>query len=632
MEGGYRRNVQHVQQNGRPQFPVAGVSGAVPDQSLQWTVKNTFLNFAASGDEEDHAGTCDPKGFGRCSSDPGICDRLQADMWSNELDGSAGHFTMEMHLRGCDSSDGEDSKRSDTTVRDGLESRQAASGHSSKSGHQALLPPAAAVQQAFAQGAEASPSSSIPDAEFSPKTAAKIRQRKGGGTNAANHDQGGSPSRRGDMPCRAARGKMSSRDSRLALENARLAEENKVLMQKYLAATTQAAAADRACEDVGGRGDRRSFKPSAAPQQKPKRVLQLDEAIRSPTGGSIPQEATMQAPSQQRRPQQQQQPPQQQQQQQPQQLQPQQQQCRQSQAHVTPNELQESFMQLAGTFSAGLNAGRPKPADEAADLQQLVDTERQQMQLQLQLQQQLLQHLQQLQTAQQQQLTQQSAPTPHTAPVLATAMGKSAEQKAGTPSAALPLLLPVMQVGGGSPVATLSAASPSQMSEPFQECPEADNGSDSKEDASPVPPDQRTTIMLRNLPNNYTLPRFLAMIDGEGFSGKYDFVYLPMDFSTKACLGYAFVNLHSHVEALTMWKTFQDFSAWSIPSKKLCRVSWSSPHQGLRANIDRYRNSAVMHPDVPDDYKPKLFAEGRSIPFPSVTRTLRAPRLRATRK
>eukprot|EP00401_Gymnodinium_catenatum_P014718 CAMPEP_0117480874 /NCGR_PEP_ID=MMETSP0784-20121206/12613_1 /TAXON_ID=39447 /ORGANISM="" /LENGTH=483 /DNA_ID=CAMNT_0005275321 /DNA_START=76 /DNA_END=1527 /DNA_ORIENTATION=+ len=138
----------------------------------------------------------------------------------------------------------------------------------------------------------------------------------------------------------------------------------------------------------------------------------------------------------------------------------------------------------------------------------------------------------------------------------------------------------------------------------------------------------RTTVMLRNLPNNYSRTMLLAMIDGEGFAGQYDFVYLPMDFNTRACLGYAFVNLTSHTYAQKFWKTFNGYSDWVIPSRKLCGVSWSHPHQGLQANIDRYRNSPVMHEAVPDEYKPVFFVDGVQGPFPLATKKLRVPRIR----
>merc|ERR1712113_887226 len=48
----------------------------------------------------------------------------------------------------------------------------------------------------------------------------------------------------------------------------------------------------------------------------------------------------------------------------------------------------------------------------------------------------------------------------------------------------------------------------------------------------------RTTAMLRNVPNNYTRDMLLASLDSEGFAGKYDFLYLPIDYATGAGLGF----------------------------------------------------------------------------------------------
>mmetsp|Transcript_10370 Transcript_10370/g.21591 ORF Transcript_10370/g.21591 Transcript_10370/m.21591 type:complete len:142 (-) Transcript_10370:296-721(-) len=54
--------------------------------------------------------------------------------------------------------------------------------------------------------------------------------------------------------------------------------------------------------------------------------------------------------------------------------------------------------------------------------------------------------------------------------------------------------------------------------------------------------DGGTSVMLRNLPNNYTRSKLLEMLDNEGFASQYNFVYLPIDFQTEASLGYAFVR------------------------------------------------------------------------------------------
>ena len=141
--------------------------------------------------------------------------------------------------------------------------------------------------------------------------------------------------------------------------------------------------------------------------------------------------------------------------------------------------------------------------------------------------------------------------------------------------------------------------------------------------------DSRTTVMLRNLPNNYTRPMVLHLLDTEGFKGKYDFFYLPIDFKTNACLGYAFINLTSAAMVDTFWQTFDGFSRWVLPSRKVCGVTWSSPHQGLEAHVDRYRNSPVMHASVPEEYRPLVFVGGQRVPFPGPTREPKAPRMRS---
>jgi hypothetical protein len=136
----------------------------------------------------------------------------------------------------------------------------------------------------------------------------------------------------------------------------------------------------------------------------------------------------------------------------------------------------------------------------------------------------------------------------------------------------------------------------------------------------------RTTVMLRNIPNNYTRDVLLHLIGNEGFSMSYDFMYLPMDFKKDANLGYAFLNLVNPEEALRFQSHFHGFNGWGSASEKVAEVSWAEPLQGLEAYIERYRNSPVMHPERPEDHKPLLFSQGQCVPFPKPTRQLRAPR------
>lgn len=134
-----------------------------------------------------------------------------------------------------------------------------------------------------------------------------------------------------------------------------------------------------------------------------------------------------------------------------------------------------------------------------------------------------------------------------------------------------------------------------------------------------------TTRMLRNLPNDYTRQDLLDLLDSK--TVQYDFIYLPIDWGKRANLGYAFVNLTCPAEAEKIDTVLNGFAGWDVASEKVCEVVWGKPdQQSLRKNVERFRNSPVMHPDVPDDFKPMLFTLGRRSVFPAPTKRLRPPR------
>jgi hypothetical protein len=138
----------------------------------------------------------------------------------------------------------------------------------------------------------------------------------------------------------------------------------------------------------------------------------------------------------------------------------------------------------------------------------------------------------------------------------------------------------------------------------------------------------RTTVMLRNMPNNYTRDMLLDLVNSMGFAGCYDFAYLPVDFKSQAGLGYAFINFVSTAEAQRCFECFEGFSEWRVPSEKVCTVTWGSPYQGLEAHIERYQNSPVMHTSIPDEWKPVLLENGVRVPFPAPTKAIKTPKIR----
>jgi hypothetical protein len=133
-----------------------------------------------------------------------------------------------------------------------------------------------------------------------------------------------------------------------------------------------------------------------------------------------------------------------------------------------------------------------------------------------------------------------------------------------------------------------------------------------------IPEETRTTVMLRCLPEVITRSTLLELLNAQGFFGRFDFLYLPIDFKRLKSLGYALVNLVSSSEALRLLKHFNGFDG-------MC-VEWCTPQQGLEAHVERYRNSPVMHDTVPEEWRPLLLSHGVRVPFPLPTQPIKAPK------
>lgn len=85
--------------------------------------------------------------------------------------------------------------------------------------------------------------------------------------------------------------------------------------------------------------------------------------------------------------------------------------------------------------------------------------------------------------------------------------------------------------------------------------------------------DQRTTIMIRNIPNKYTQQMLLESID-QCMEQRYDFFYLPIDFKNKCNMGYAFINF---VHAVFIPEFYHQFNGkkWAcFNSEKICKISY----------------------------------------------------------
>merc|ERR1712187_291806 len=146
--------------------------------------------------------------------------------------------------------------------------------------------------------------------------------------------------------------------------------------------------------------------------------------------------------------------------------------------------------------------------------------------------------------------------------------------------------------------------------------------------ANEIAEELRTTVMLRSLPLSLTRDELVKILDHEGFARKYDFVYVPIEFTAGHGMGYAFVNMTSPEIARCLFLHFEGFSSWATPSDEICTVTWSNPLQGLAAHVQRYRDSPIMHRQVPEAWKPLLFVNNQRVRFPPPTKRLKAPKFK----
>jgi RNA recognition motif-containing protein len=141
-------------------------------------------------------------------------------------------------------------------------------------------------------------------------------------------------------------------------------------------------------------------------------------------------------------------------------------------------------------------------------------------------------------------------------------------------------------------------------------------------------PDSRTTIIVKNLPEGCTHNELHRILDEVGLGGLYNFIYVPFDFKKNIVLRYGFVNFEQHTQAVKAMASLDGFSGWAVDSEKGCEVEWGGAQQSLQANIERYRNSPLMHVSVPDEYRPVVFKRGVRVAFPAPTRVVKPLKLR----
>lgn len=117
--------------------------------------------------------------------------------------------------------------------------------------------------------------------------------------------------------------------------------------------------------------------------------------------------------------------------------------------------------------------------------------------------------------------------------------------------------------------------------------------------------DVRTTVMLRNIPNNWTYRQLKERLDEFCF-GLYDFSYLRIDFKRHTNVGYGFVNFIRAVDIIPLYEGLYGipWARYGYGRHRLGDLSYATI-QGLDCLVEKFRNSSVQSEAPP--FKAKMW-------------------------
>jgi len=123
-----------------------------------------------------------------------------------------------------------------------------------------------------------------------------------------------------------------------------------------------------------------------------------------------------------------------------------------------------------------------------------------------------------------------------------------------------------------------------------------------------------TTWMVRNVPNTYSQLDLMAELDDLGFAGAFNFLYMPVDKSSKASVGYAFVNFIAPSWAARFAAQVQGHKFTKYGKNKEASVSVAHM-QGLAANLAYYERCALKSSKAAK-HQPLVLAAEEILPLP----------------
>lgn len=115
--------------------------------------------------------------------------------------------------------------------------------------------------------------------------------------------------------------------------------------------------------------------------------------------------------------------------------------------------------------------------------------------------------------------------------------------------------------------------------------------------------DQRTTIMLKNIPRDIS-QLFLMSFQNNKYKGKFNFLYLPIDFVKKINVSYAFLNLKNSKDIIEIYLDLHD-KPWSFCKNKNAYISYARI-QGFKSISEHFSKSNLINNELDKLFKPYI--------------------------
>ena len=85
--------------------------------------------------------------------------------------------------------------------------------------------------------------------------------------------------------------------------------------------------------------------------------------------------------------------------------------------------------------------------------------------------------------------------------------------------------------------------------------------------------DQRTTLMIKNIPNKYDMKMLTNEIE-QNHKGRFDFFYLPIDYGNHCNVGYAFINFLHPIFIIDFYYEYNGYKWKNYKSEKICEIKY----------------------------------------------------------